>query len=189
MSLKNASRVVARRYARALLDVVTTGSQGPAEGPAAVRAALEESRARLDQNPELLRALTHPAVPMSARLKVADAVWAQSPAAVKRLLHLLVERDRVSILPAIAEAFALAWNESRGVVSATAVSAGELDGPQKEALVEALGKAAGGKGVELETEIDPAVLGGVRVTMGGRTLDGTVAAQLQALRRRLQGAA
>jgi F-type H+-transporting ATPase subunit delta len=189
LSLKSGSRVVARRYARALLDVVTTGPKSTAEGPAAVRTALEDSRALLDQNPELLRALTHPAVPMAARLKVAEVVWGQAPAAVKRLLHLLVERDRVPILPAIAEAYALAWNESRGVISATAVSAGELDGPQKEALAEALGRAAGGKGVELTTKIDPSVLAGVRVTMGGRTLDGTVAAQLQALRRRLQGAA
>jgi F-type H+-transporting ATPase subunit delta len=188
LSLKSGSRVVARRYARALLDVVMAGAKSPSEGPAAVRKALEDSRSLLEQNPELVRALTHPAVPTATREKVADAVWAQAPEVVRRLLHLLVERDRVQILPAIAEAYAEAWNEARGVVAAAAVSAVELDAPQKEALGKALGKAAG-KEVELQTSVDPSVLGGVRVTMGGRTYDGTVAAQLQALRRRLQGAA
>jgi F-type H+-transporting ATPase subunit delta len=188
LGLKSASRVVARRYARALLEVVTSGPQGPAEGPAAVRAALESSRALLRENAELLRALTHPAVPGPARKKVVEAVWAQAPPAVKRLVQLLVERDRASLLPAITEAFVEAWNEARGVVAASAVSAVELDAAEKQALSEALAKAAG-KSVELETRVDAAVLGGLRVTMGGRTLDGTVAAQLQALRRRLQGAA
>jgi F-type H+-transporting ATPase subunit delta len=107
---------------------------------------------------------------------------------VTRLIHLLVERDRVRILPAIAEEFALAWNEGRGVVAAAAVSAIDLDATQKLALAQALEKAAG-KTVELTTSVDPTVLGGLRVTLGGRTLDGTVVTQLRALRRRLQGAA
>jgi len=179
--------VVARRYARALLDVVQ--AQGvPANGPAAARAALEGIRELLEQNAELQRALTHPGVPVPARKKVAEAVFAEAPEAVKRLMQLLVERDRVDILPAVAEAFVEAWNEARGVVSAFAVSAVELDLAQKQALGEALEKVSGKK-VELKTRVEASVLGGVRVTLAGRTLDGTVEAQLGALRRRLQGAA
>jgi F0F1-type ATP synthase delta subunit len=39
--------------------------------------------------------------------------------------------------------------------------------------------------VELATKVEPGVLGGLRVKMGGRTYDGTVRAQLEALRRSL----
>ena len=49
--------------------------------------------------------------------------------------------------------------------------------PQREALASALG-AAVGKRVELTSQVDPAVLGGVLVRMGGRNYDGTVRAQL-----------
>lgn len=188
MSLKSASRVVARRYARALLDVVMAGPKGATEGPEAVSAALERARARIEEHAELLPALTHPRIPVAARKKVAAAVFADAPEVVRRLLLLLVERDRVPILPAIAEAYAMAWNEVRGVVAADAVSAVELDSQEKQALGQALEKVAG-KVVELHTSVDPSVLGGLRVTLGGRTLDGTVGAQLRALRRRLQGAA
>jgi F-type H+-transporting ATPase subunit delta len=184
LSAKGTSRVVARRYARALLDVVQAGPGGAAEGPAAVRAALERSVSLLAENPELMRALTHPGVPGPARKKVVAAVWAQAPEAVKRLVQLLVERDRVPLLHAITEAYA----EVLGVVEAAAVSAVELDAPQKQALSEALEKATG-KGVELNTRVDASVLGGLRVSLGGRTFDGTVQAQLAALRRRLSGAA
>jgi F-type H+-transporting ATPase subunit delta len=188
MSLKSASRVVARRYARALLDVVMAGSKGATDGPEAVRAALERAQALVEENAELSQALTHPRIPIAARKKVADTVFADAPEVVRRLLLLLVERDRVLILPAIALAYAAVWNEARGVVAADAVSAVELDSEEKQALGQALEKVAG-KAVELQTRVDPSVLGGLRVTLGGRTLDGTVGAQLQALRRRLQGAA
>ncbi len=180
--------MVARRYARALLDVVMAKPSGSGEGPAEVRTALDRAQRLLEEHPDLLRALTLPGVPASARRKVVAAVWAQAPEGVLRLLHLLIERDRLQLLPALAEEFALAWNEARGIVAAEAVSAIELDAAQKQALAEALEKASG-KAVELKTRVEPSVLGGLRVTLGGRTLDGTVVSQLQALRRRLQGAA
>jgi F-type H+-transporting ATPase subunit delta len=188
MALKSGARVVARRYARALLEVAMAGTTGPDNEPAAVRAALEQARRLVEENPELARALTHPGVPTAARQKVVAAVWGHAPEVVRRLLRLLVDRDRVLILSAITEAYIEAWNAARGIVAAAAVSAVELDAAQKQALALALGKVAGQE-VELHTSQDPLVLGGVRVTMGGRTLDGTVAAQLQALRRRLQGVA
>lgn len=153
-----------------------------------MRGALEGARALLETNPELLRALSHPALAAEARKKVVTAVWASAPALVTRLLHLLVERDRVGLLPAIAEAYGEAWNAARGVVSAEAVSAVELDPGQEKALLTALEKTAG-KGIELRTRVDPAVLGGLKVTMGGRTFDGTAKAHLLALKRSLKGAA
>jgi F-type H+-transporting ATPase subunit delta len=188
MALKRASRVVARRYARALLEVVMAEPRADGSGPAAVRAVLEEARALLAERSDLARALTHPAIPAAARQKIAAAVWPGAPAVVKRLLNLLIERGRVELLPAVTEAFVEAWNEARGAVAATAVSAVELDASQRQALVSALEKGTG-KSVELDTKVDASVLGGLRVTLGGRTLDGTVEARLRALRRRLQGAA
>jgi F0F1-type ATP synthase delta subunit len=41
--------------------------------------------------------------------------------------------------------------------------------------------------VDLRTSVDPALLGGVLVRMGGRTYDGTVRARLRELRERLAG--
>jgi len=65
-----------------------------------------------------------------------------------------------------------------------AVSAVPLAEAQRAALAQALGSAVG-RNVELEARVDPAVLGGVRVTVGGRTYDGTVRSRLAALRERL----
>ena len=80
------------------------------------------------------------------------------------------------------------WNEEREVVSAQAVSAEPLDEEQDRAIAAAVEKATGRK-AEVTTQVDPGVIGGVKLLMAGRTYDGTVKAQLEALRRRLTGAA
>src|SRR5262249_17439573 len=107
---------------------------------------------------------------------------------VRRLLDLLADRDGLALVPAIAEAFAEVWNERRGVTSAEAVSAVALLRAQQEALTAALARAAG-HDVELRTRIDPKILGGLVVHMGGKTYDGSVRGRLAALRESLLGRA
>lgn len=179
---------VARRYARALLDVARSTPGDEPDAPSRLRTALAEGGRLLESQGELMAALTHPTAAVEARKKVASAVWAKAPATFIRLLHILIERDRLRLLPQIAEAYAEAWNESRGVLAARAVSAVDLDSGQRAALADALEKATR-KGVELESQVDPAVLGGLKVTLGGRTYDGTVKTQLVALKRTLRGTA
>jgi F-type H+-transporting ATPase subunit delta len=156
--------------------------------PARLRAELSEAAAALRAHPELLEAVSHPGVSAEQRRQVVSSLWGERGASelFMRLLRLLAERARLELLPAIADAFAQQWNAHRGVVSAQAVSAIELDDTQTRALASAI-KAAAGREVELETRIDADVLGGLRVLMGGRTYDGTVRARLKALREQLSG--
>jgi F-type H+-transporting ATPase subunit delta len=178
-------RTVARRYARAVLDVaLATPAKG--QGPAEVGQALAGARALLESHPELARTLAHPALPAEARKKVATAVFKDAPAVVGRLVALLVERDRVGILGAIEDAYVAAWNEHRGAVRAEAVTATPLAEAQTEALRRAFEKATG-KDVEVVARVDAEVLGGLKVFLAGRTYDGTVKAQLEAMRRTLLG--
>jgi F-type H+-transporting ATPase subunit delta len=174
---------VARRYARALLDVA--GQQGDAAF--ALRRELREATALLAAQQDLRKALEHPALPAERKRKV--AVWGRGASPVMvRLLDLLVERGRMELLPAIEESFSALWNAQRGVVAAEAVSALALDEAQTRAVAEALRKATG-KDVELQTRTDEALLGGILVKMAGRTYDGTVRGRLRALRQRLVGQA
>ena len=182
--MKPRAQGAARRYARALLDVVQ--QQGD---PQSVRRELREATALLAAQNDLRTALEHPALPAEGKRKVVEAVWGRgaSPLIV-RLLTLLAERGRIGILPAIEDSFSALWNAQRGVVTAEAISAVALDEAQTRAVAEALRKATG-KDVELQTRTDPALLGGILVKMAGRTYDGTVRGRLRALRQRLVGQA
>jgi F-type H+-transporting ATPase subunit delta len=172
----------ARRYARALLDVALQHDEGDS-----MRDALRRADDLLAQHPDLQRALTHPAIAVDRKKAIAREVLGRQGAndTLLRLVDLLIARGRVELLPAIGRAYAAEWNQRRGVLMAEAVTADALTPAEEQRLTQAL-SAASGRGVELTTAVDPRVLGGVRVTMGGRIYDGTVQARLLSLRRHLE---
>jgi len=176
------ARSLARRYARALVEVAA------AEGRAAALALRDELRGFVPQllaHPQLQQALAHPALGAEPkrRLVLALADAAKLPPLARRLVEQLGARDRLSLLPDVAAAYAELANAAFGVVAAEVVSAAPLADAQKQALARAL--AGGGQEVELATSVDPALLGGVVVRAHGRTYDGSVRARLEALRQRL----
>lgn len=186
--MKVVSRAVARRYARALLEVARDKKLRGKATPEELRGELEETVQLLQAYRELTAVLTHPAVSTDKKKKIAAALWGKGRASelFLRLLDLLVSRDRMALLPAIAEAFGELWNAERGVITADAVSAVALEGRQLGALKETLGRVTG-LTVELRGHVDPSLIGGLLVRMGGKTYDGTVRTQLKALRQRLVG--
>jgi F-type H+-transporting ATPase subunit delta len=175
-------RALARRYARALLDV--TDRQGP-NAALALRDELRAFAPIVAGHPELRRALLHPGLgsEVKRRLLAAVADRAGVSTLLRRLLDLLAARDRVALLEDIVEAYAGLANAAQGIVSAEAVSAVALPDPQRRALAAALGDA-----VELRTRVEPHVLGGLLVRVGDKTYDGTVRTRLDALRQRLAAA-
>jgi F-type H+-transporting ATPase subunit delta len=183
-AVKPAARTVAHRYARALHEVVL--AREGEKGEQTLRAELSGFARLIAGHPELGTALAHPALPLEAKTNVLAALGrkARVSATLARLLELLLARGRTALLPAIAEALEERVRARRGIVSAEAVSAAPLTKPQALALVAVL-KGVSGLEVELATRVDPALLGGLVVRMAGKTYDGSVRAQLGALRRHL----
>jgi F-type H+-transporting ATPase subunit delta len=173
---------LARRYARALFEVASREGR---DVPLALRDELREFAPILEGHAELKKALLHPGLSAEARRRVLGALAESAGASVllRRLLDLLASRDRVALLPDVVQAYADVSNAARGVVSAEAVHAVAPTEAQSRALAQALGGPAGP--AELRTRIDPELIGGLLVTVGGKTYDGTVRTRLRALRRRL----
>jgi F-type H+-transporting ATPase subunit delta len=173
----------ARRYARALLDVAL--EKGEAE---ALRAELDAMVSVIAAHEDLAALLAHPAVSAERKRKLVTAVAGRAGVSglLTRLLTIMGERDRLDLLPMVAAAYAKLWNAHRGVVAAEAVSATPLDEAQTGAVARALGASTGCE-VDLESRVDPRLLGGMLVKMEGRTYDGSVRARLLALRRTLAG--
>lgn len=180
-SVKRAEVTAARRYARALLEVAFTSAQAD---PASLRRELEQAASLLESQRDLSEALASPAVPQPAKREVVDAVWRDASPLLRRLLAMLVERGRTGLVAAIAATYAELWNAARGVVPAEAISAVPLDPEQLSAVERALGRAAR-RDVELKASVDPQVMGGLMVRLGGLVYDGTVRGRLRALRERL----
>jgi F-type H+-transporting ATPase subunit delta len=177
--MKQVPLSVARRYARALLEVALDKKVAPA-----MAERLAEAKALLHGNAELRNILLNPAVSADKKKKIAHAIWGKSDALFALLMGLLAGRGRIALLPSIAAAYADLWNAHRGVVAAEAISATPLAAAQQTALA-ASARTLSGREVELSTALDPNLLGGVVLKMDGRTYDGSVRTQLQRLRARL----
>jgi F-type H+-transporting ATPase subunit delta len=174
-------RALVRRYARALVSVATERS---ADEALALRDELAAFAALLERHGALRATLLQPGLRPEPRRRLVRALAERAGASelLRRLAELLADRDRLSILPTLAVAYAEELNAARGVVTAEAVSAAPLGTAQLRGLAAALGR-----GTEVQPRVDPSVLGGLLVRVGGRTYDGTVRARLAALRHRLAG--
>src|SRR5579875_3681040 len=122
------------------------------------------------------KALTSPAVPAAQKLAAIDAELPDLQPPVRNLVQLLL-RD-------IAAAYRELWHRARGIVTAQVTTAVPLSDAQRALLAERLGRYVG-RQVELETNVDPSIMGGVVARVGDLLLDGSVRGRLEALRRRL----
>jgi F-type H+-transporting ATPase subunit delta len=177
-AVKGLQQSIARRYAQALFEATRDAGQ-PLDS-----ACRDLSRVTaLVGHAELRRVLDHPAVPLEKKKKLLSTLWSGA-SLVERLVELLLERRRLALLPAIERSFVARRNEHRRVETAEVVCGHPIDPLQEEALRNALQRASG-LGVEMSVRVDPKILGGVLVRIGGRVLDGTVRSRLSSLRAHL----
>jgi ATP synthase F1 delta subunit len=103
-------------------------------------------------------------------------------------LELLAERHRVPALFRIRRIVDSLWADENKLLPVTVTSATELDA----GLVDDIGKRIEeqtGRQVDLSSNVDPDVLGGLRVRVGNMVLDATVRNRLDQLRKQVAKAA
>jgi F-type H+-transporting ATPase subunit delta len=103
-------------------------------------------------------------------------------------LELLAERHRMPALFRIRRVFDGLWADENKLLPVTVTSATELD----QGLVDDIGKRIQdqtGRKVDLSSQVDPDVLGGLRVRVGNLVLDATVRNRLEQLRKQVAKAA
>ena len=134
------------------------------------------------KEPAYLRLLSTPSIPKKERTALLDEAFGGSvhPYLVN-FLKILCDEGLLRELPACARAYHTKYNEAHDILEVTATSAVALDEAAQEKL---RAKLAGmtGKTIELTTKLDPALLGGIRLDMGGVQLDGSIRHRLDTLR-------
>lgn len=177
------SRGAAGRYARALFDITLAEQQDLAEASRQVN-----DFAQLFTGTALARVLTNPAIPAPRKRAVVEQLIARAGAlqpALSKLLLLLAERDRLALVPHVAQAFENRLMDYQKVVRAELVTAIDLPPDRVAALKSALA-AATGRDVRLATRVDPEIIGGAVARIGGTVYDGSVTRQLARLRETLR---
>jgi len=103
----------------------------------------------------------------------------------ENFVRVLAENKRLELLPLIREQFEALKDEREGVVEAEVQSAFELTAAQVADLVQRLEKKTGRK-VRTQVRLNQDLIGGVRILLGDKVIDGSARAQLEALETALK---
>jgi F-type H+-transporting ATPase subunit delta len=98
----------------------------------------------------------------------------------KNFIKVLVEYDRLSVLPAISSAFEELKAQDEGTLDAQIISAVKLNAAETKELVKKL-EAKFGKKVAATVSVDSEIIGGIKIIVGDTVIDASVKAQLQNL--------
>jgi F-type H+-transporting ATPase subunit delta len=104
--------------------------------------------------------------------------------AAKNLLRTVIDNGRLAALPEIATQFRALVNARSGVSDATVYSAFPLDDGQLADVVATLEKRFGRR-LNAKVEVEPELIGGVRVVVGDEVLDASVKARLERMKMAL----
>jgi len=102
----------------------------------------------------------------------------------RNLVKLLVQNDRLPVLPEILEIYEQLKSESQRIVKVHVRSAFELEPSQINHIAETL-KAKLGREITITTEEDPDLIGGIHIRAGDTVIDGSVRGHLQQLANEL----
>ena len=175
--------VVATRYAKALVDVVSASSFDPA----AALTQLKAVDALIEGSQDLRNALLSPAVSPSRKRAVMSKLLEPMSVNVRirNFVYVIIDHRRVHELGSIVEAFESLADERLGLVRADVSSAQALDDAQKARIEAEISRLTGRK-AKLRFSQDATLLGGVVARVGSTVYDGSVRGQLERLRTRLQ---
>jgi F-type H+-transporting ATPase subunit delta len=167
----------ARRYAEALLDRATAERAVPA-----YRASLERLAAAI--GPDVIRVLRDPRVPIAQRRGAVDAASKDEPSAIRGIIDLLVQRDRIALLPEIARAFGALVDRRAGIAKAKITTSIPLSDAQRSDLIGKLERSSG-MTIQATFAVDPSLIGGAKVQVGDRLIDASLRNQLDQLATQL----
>ncbi len=137
--------------------------------------------------PEYMKLLSEPSIPKRERCALIDEVFGgRVHTYVANFLKILCENGILRELSGCLGEYRRRYYEANGILTATAVSAAPMTPEQADRLREKL-TAMTGHPVELTTKTDPLCIGGVRLDIDGKRLDGTVRERLDAMRALLMG--
>lgn len=175
-----ANETIARRYALAIFGLAQ--ERGVVEEVGRDLGTILEA---LDSDDGVRRFFYAPVVDRKDKTHVLTEAFARGTNEVAlNALLLLVRKRREAYLRAIVEQYRDLAIEASGREPLEIVSARELSRPDLDALVERLARIYGKRFVVSE-HVDPDLIGGIRITMGDRRIDGTIAGRLSDIARAL----
>ena len=142
----------------------------------------------LESNKELMEALTHPAIPFSAKRNIVQELAKKIPLTqtVVNFILVLMERARLPQFQEVLEAYESILDELHGIVRADVFACEKVDKAVDRRLQATISTLTGKK-VKINYHVDESLIGGLKLQIGSTIYDGSIGTQLEEFRRRLAG--
>jgi F-type H+-transporting ATPase subunit delta len=139
----------------------------------------------IDETPELARVLGAPEIDTRAKKAAVGQILADADPTVRSFVLVLLDRGRVDALGEIAAAFDERVSQAEGRIRVQAVTAVPLTDDLRARIVARVREQTG-REPELTERVDPEIIGGLMLRVGGVVVDGSVRSRLGTLRRSLE---
>lgn len=170
---------LASRYSKSLLDLAI--ERGQLEQVYADMLYLKDLN---QQSREFLNMLRSPVVASDKKLAVIDAVTKGKVSEMTAgFARLLVTKGREGELPEIITAFIRQYKDYKNIHIVKLTTATPVSDSVKNALVERVKQTANLQNIELETVVDPNIIGGFVLQTGDKLVDASVAYELKEIAR------
>jgi ATP synthase F1 delta subunit len=147
--------------------------------------SVEAMREIFKAQPEFFLLLRMPSVTPQERKDLAARVFeGRIEPELLNLLYVLVDKRRIGQFDGIARAFIKEAAAKEGVSRGTVESAAELTKKQVKRLEEETGKLLR-RNVRLEPEVNPQLIGGVRIYVDGKLIDASIRRKLDELKEQI----
>ena len=175
---------VGTRYAQALFGLAKDEGRLPA-----VEQDLKSIKAMIADAPDFKALLASPRFSAEDKGKglAAISAKAQFNPTTHKFLGLLAANGRAGALSSIIYSFEALAAAERGAISAQVTTATPLTADQADGVARALRQALG-KDPDIETRVDPTILGGIKVKVGSRLYDASLKSKLDQLKFALKRA-
>jgi F-type H+-transporting ATPase subunit delta len=97
------------------------------------------------------------------------------------LLKLLADRQRIGVLDSVLERLLELYREQNGIALATVTSAEALSDEHLGRITTQLKAVAGTDQVEINTAVDPSLIGGFVLKVGSKVIDASLSGQVRRL--------
>jgi F-type H+-transporting ATPase subunit delta len=173
---------LASRYAKSLLDLAV--ERGQLEQVYGDMLYLQQvTKASRD----FLNLLRSPIVSSEKKLAAIDAVVSKNVSPLTlAFANLLVKKNREGELPEIIDAFIQQYKEEKGIHTVKLTTAVAVSDAIKAQLVEQVKKTSGMQNIELETTVDPNIIGGFVLQTGDKLVDASIAYDLKQISRQFE---
>ena len=170
---------IAQVYARSLFEVATEH-----DNLDVVRDQLAEFAEALDGSHELQMFFFSPYFSTDEKQEGLRQTVTEADESFLNFLSLLLENHRMPVIFRVRREYDRLWREANQLLAVQITSAVELDPSVAERVGDEIGRQTG-RTVELTSNVDPEILGGIVVRVGNSIIDASIRTRLDNLRKQV----